>query len=62
MPHLFAPTPLSTASRRRPVEDLTRCPPGLAAREGANDAELIAWIGAGDRAAFDVMVARQGDG
>lgn len=61
MPHPFVLALPSTAPRRRTAGDPTQRPPGLAAREGADDGELIAWAGTGDRAAFDVLVARHGE-
>lgn len=51
-------------SRRAPfaraARALTRRPPGLARRDGATDVELMAWAAAGDRTAFDLVVARHG--
>lgn len=47
--------------RRDACQDAPRRPAGLAAREGAGDAELMAWAGAGDRAAFDILVARHAE-
>lgn len=47
--------------RRDACQDAPRRPAGLAAREGASDAELMAWAGAGDRAAFDILVARHAE-
>jgi RNA polymerase sigma-70 factor (ECF subfamily) len=47
--------------RRDACQDPLRRPAGLAAREDAGDTELMAWAGAGDRAAFDILVARHAE-
>ena len=59
MSHPVALALPSAAQHPKAAEDLPRRPPGSAAREGADDAELMA--GAGDRAAFDLLVARHGE-
>jgi RNA polymerase sigma-70 factor (ECF subfamily) len=59
MSHPVALALPSAAQHPKAAEDLTRRPPGSAAREGADDAGLMA--GAGDRAAFDLLVARHGE-
>jgi RNA polymerase sigma-70 factor, ECF subfamily len=62
MPHPFALALPSTAPPRpETAREPTRRPPGFAARGGADDAELMAWAGAGDCAAFDLLVARHGE-
>ncbi len=61
MSHPVALALPSAAQHTKAAENLTRRPPGFAAREGADDAELMAWAGAGDRAAFDLLVARHGE-
>ncbi|MBD0272593.1 MAG: RNA polymerase subunit sigma, partial [Acetobacteraceae bacterium] len=55
-PALFGPEPRLGAARGTAGR-----PSGLAARDGASDAELMAWAGAGDRAAFDLLVVRHGE-
>ncbi|MBX6743006.1 MAG: RNA polymerase sigma factor [Acetobacteraceae bacterium] len=53
---------LPGAARRRDAsQDAPRRPAGLAARADAGDAELMAWAGAGDRAAFDILVERHAE-
>jgi RNA polymerase sigma-70 factor, ECF subfamily len=61
MSHPVALALPSAAQHTKAAENLTRRPPGFAAREGADDAELMAWAGVGDRAAFDLLVARHGE-
>jgi len=62
MPHPFALALPSAAPRPgAAVPDVAQRPPGFASREGADDAELLAWAGAGDRAAFELLMARHGE-
>lgn len=57
MPPSFALALSSTTPPREAARNLARRPPGPAGRDGAGGADLVAWAGAGHRAAF-ALVAR----